>query len=187
MSATATGKPPMFRVHSITSRVVPAQLRVHVLVYFVRNRNNHNIPVHVLWCTSTSTSSMLILHRVRAFPTRIDMCDASNERADAHEYQGVQCTVPGMGETMAAGRSTSAFRREDLPAFGRPRIAHCTPARRRSPRRASLRSACNARTSTSTTSVTSREEYTSQAADTRNQLFTNYCTMYLYMHAYCIM
>ena len=108
------------------------------------------------------------------------MRDAINEGADAHDSRN--CNIPGTGETMAAGRSASAFRREDLPAFGRPRIAHCTPARSRSPRRASLRcahsSVCNARTSVSTASFTSTLQYSSKAADTRrNQLITKYCTL----------
>ena len=49
--------------------------------------------------------------------------------------------VPARAETIAASRPTSAFNREDFPAFGAPRIATTTPSRNRSPRPASARCA----------------------------------------------
>mmetsp|Transcript_73 Transcript_73/g.230 ORF Transcript_73/g.230 Transcript_73/m.230 type:complete len:320 (-) Transcript_73:28-987(-) len=42
--------------------------------------------------------------------------------------------VPAIGETIAAGRSASAFSSVDLPAFGGPRMATRTPSRTTSPR-----------------------------------------------------
>mmetsp|Transcript_16798 Transcript_16798/g.54518 ORF Transcript_16798/g.54518 Transcript_16798/m.54518 type:complete len:328 (-) Transcript_16798:336-1319(-) len=49
--------------------------------------------------------------------------------------------VPSIGETIAASRRASRLRSEDLPAFGRPRIATRTPSRTASPRPPSSSSA----------------------------------------------